>query len=199
MPDVQQVARGLRERPPPGGHAERVQPVDVDPARRDGARRGHAAIGEQVDDEQREDGERKHLQVARGAAGGCVSLAQRAMTDEHAGNAHREQQQLPGIERVEKRTRRIRGKEEAAAEIDQREERQRERENESGDHAKGVGPAEAGPHDNFRPSRTWGPASAGFFMTAFRSRRTWGPASAGFFMTAFRSRRTWGRLQPDSS
>ena len=60
------------------------------------------------------------------------------MTDEHPGKARCEQHQLPRIERVKERPGRVRGKEEAAAEIDQREERQRLRENESG--KKGVRP-----------------------------------------------------------
>jgi len=66
------------------------------------------------------------------------------------------------------RSRRIRGKEEAAAEIDQRKKRQRKRENESGDHPITVndgGPAEAGPHDRFSFASYVGSGFSRTYMT----------------------------------
>ena len=59
VPDVEQIARRLRDGFPPRRDAEGREPFKIDSARGDRVRGRHSSVGEQIDHQQRENGERQ--------------------------------------------------------------------------------------------------------------------------------------------
>ena len=131
MPDIQEVARGLRNGFPPFGHAKRPDPVEIDTACGDRARCRYASVGKEVDHQQRENQERQHPYKTRRVGKIYLPVVQSAMEHEHSHDPGREHQRMRRREHVEERPHWVVAKQESAPDIQERQQRQRETAHES--------------------------------------------------------------------